>query len=64
MYQLNYFADTGVRISNTEGYLTIKSACNGKNELTVDSASYLGGAVEILGNSAGTNVAFLNRTME
>ena len=43
--QLHYLADTGVRIGNADGYLTIKGARNGTNELTVNGDSYFAGNI-------------------
>ena len=47
---LNYFADGGVRIGNTAGYLGINSSQHTDNQLTVGGKSYLGGDVEVIGN--------------
>ena len=43
--QLNYFADGGVRIGNTAGYLAVNGARNGTDILTVNGSSYMNGNI-------------------
>ena len=47
---LNYFADGGVRIGNTAGYLAVNGARNGTDILTVNGSSFLNGDITCTGN--------------
>ena len=47
---LNYFADGGVRIGNTAGYLAVNGARNGTDILTVNRSSYLNGNITCTGD--------------
>ena len=47
---LKYFADGGVRIGNTAGYLAVNGARNGTDILTVNGSSYFNGDITCTGN--------------
>ena len=47
---LNYFADGGVRIGNTAGYLAVNGARNGTDTLTVNGSSFFNGNITCTGN--------------